>query len=102
MSAVLAADFGSRETSLDDRGILVTGWEFWRQHQAALPPPMLLAIATLPIPSLEHPLVAGRVAYYKRKRKDWFRQYLSTCGSQRVTAGDRPSTRKAWYRRPAG
>jgi len=80
VGAVLAADFGSRvqveNTALDDRGILVTGWEFWRQHQVALPPPMLLAIATLPIPSLEHPLVAGRVAYYKRRRKDWFRLYL--------------------------
>jgi len=80
VGAVLAAEFGSRvqveKTSLDPRGILVTGWEFWRQHQGALPPPMLLAIATLPIPSLEHPLVAGRVAYYKRKRLDWFRLYL--------------------------
>lgn len=80
VGAVLAADFGSRvqveNACLDSRGILVTGWEFWRQHQAALPAPMFLAIATLPIPSLEHPLVAGRVAYYKRKRKDWFRLYL--------------------------
>ena len=80
IGAVLAADFGSRvqveKIANEERGILVAGWEFWRQHQATLPPPMLLAIATLPIPSLEHPLVAGRVAYYKRKRLDWFRLYL--------------------------
>ena len=38
--------------------------------------PKLLAIATLPIPSLENPLVAGRVAYYKQRRQDWFRLYL--------------------------
>jgi ATP-dependent DNA helicase DinG len=37
---------------------------------------MLLAIATLPLPSLENPRVAGRVAYYKSRRLDWFRQYL--------------------------
>lgn len=80
VGAVLAAEFGSRvqveKTCLDDRGILVTGWEFWRQHQAVLPAPHLLAIATLPIPSLEDPLVAGRVAYHKRHRQDWFRLYL--------------------------
>jgi ATP-dependent DNA helicase DinG len=33
-------------------------------------------MATLPIPSIEHPLVAGRVAYHKRQRQDWFRIYL--------------------------
>ncbi|MEB3338871.1 MAG: ATP-dependent DNA helicase, partial [Leptolyngbyaceae bacterium] len=80
VGAVLAAEFGSRvqveKTCLEDNGILITGWEFWRQHQAHLPAPQVLAIATLPIPSLEHPLVAGRVAYYKRLRQDWFRLYL--------------------------
>jgi ATP-dependent DNA helicase DinG len=80
LGAVLAAEFGSRvrveKTELDEQGILVTGWEFWRTHQARLPTPQLLAIATLPIPSLEHPLVAGQVAYYKQQRLDWFRLYL--------------------------
>jgi len=80
LGAVLAAEFGSRvqveKTDLDDRGILVTGWEFWRTHQALLPPPQLLMIATLPIPSLENPLVADQVAYYKQRRLDWFRLYL--------------------------
>lgn len=80
VGAILAAEFGSRvqveKTCLDDNGILVSGWEFWRQHQAVLPAPQLLVIATLPLPSLENPLVAGRVAYFKRSRSDWFRLYL--------------------------
>lgn len=80
IAAVLASEFGSRvqveKTCLDDNGILVTGWEFWRKYQDVLPAPRLLAIATLPIPSLENPLVAGRVAYYKQQRQDWFRLYL--------------------------
>jgi len=80
VGSTLASEFGSRvqveKTCLDDNGILVTGWEFWLQHQAVLPAPHLLAIATLPIPSLEDPRVAGRVAYYKRHRQDWFRLYL--------------------------
>lgn len=80
IGSVLASEFGSRvqveKTCLDDRGILVTGWEFWRQQQGVLPAPQLLVIATLPLPSLENPLVAGRVAYYKRNRQDWFRLYL--------------------------
>ncbi|MEB3279901.1 MAG: ATP-dependent DNA helicase [Lyngbya sp.] len=80
IGAVFAGEFGSRvqveTTKLDGRGILVTGWEFWRQHQGKLPPPHLLAIATLPLPSLEHPLVAGRVSHYKQNHLDWFRLYL--------------------------
>ena len=80
VGSVLAAEFGTRvqveKTCLDDHGILVTGWEFWKQHQAVLPAPHLFVIATLPIPSLEDPLVAGRVAHYKRNRQDWFRLYL--------------------------
>jgi ATP-dependent DNA helicase DinG len=78
--SILAAEFGSRvqveRTCLEENGILVTGWEFWRQHQNVLPAPRLLVIATLPIPSLEHPLVAARVAHYKQLRQDWFRLYL--------------------------
>lgn len=80
VGAVLAAEFGSRvqveRTCLDENGVLVTGWEFWRQHQRVLPAPHLLAIATLPIPSPENPLVAGRVDHYKQLRQDWFRLYL--------------------------
>ncbi len=80
MGSILAAELGSRvqveKTCLDENGILVTGWDFWRQHQAVLPAPNLLIIATLPLPSLEDPLVAGRVAHYKRARQDWFRLYL--------------------------
>jgi len=80
LGAILASEFGSRvqveKTEIDQNGILVTGWEFWRENQAKLPNPYLLAIATLPLPSLENPLVAARVAYYKEQHKDWFRLYL--------------------------
>ncbi|GAB1544008.1 helicase C-terminal domain-containing protein [Scytonema sp. NUACC21] len=80
VGAILASEFGSRvqveKTCLDDNGILVTGWEFWREHQNVLPAPQLLIVSTLPLPSLEHPLVAGRVSYYKRSHQDWFRVYL--------------------------
>ena len=80
VGSMLAAEFGSRvqveKTCPDDNGILVTGWEFWRDYQGVFPAPQLLIIATLPIPSLENPLVASRVAHYKRRRQDWFRLYL--------------------------
>jgi ATP-dependent DNA helicase DinG len=80
VGAILASEFGSRvqveRTCLDDNGILISGWEFWRSHQSVLPAPHLLIIATLPLPSLESPLVAGRVAYYKRSHQDWFRLFL--------------------------
>lgn len=80
LAAILASEFGSRvrveTTDVGENGILVTGWEFWREHQGELRAPHLLAIATLPLPSLENPLVTARVAYYKERRKDWFRLYL--------------------------
>lgn len=80
VGAILAAEFGSRvqveKTCLDDNGILVSGWEFYRQHQEVLPAPQLIVVTTLPLPSLENPLVAGRVEYYKNLRLDWFRLYL--------------------------
>jgi ATP-dependent DNA helicase DinG len=80
VASMLAAQFGSRlqveTTYVDDQGILVCGWQYWRTHASELPLPTLLVIATLPLPSLENPLVAGQVAYYKRSRQDWFRLYL--------------------------
>ncbi len=80
VGTILAAEFGSRvqveKTCLDENGILVTGWEFWLRNQSVLPAPQLTVIATLPLPSLENPLVAGRVTHYKLKHQDWFRLYL--------------------------
>ncbi|MGF1461010.1 MAG: helicase C-terminal domain-containing protein [Leptolyngbyaceae cyanobacterium] len=80
VATALASQFGSRvqveTTRLPENGVLVAGWQFWQTHQTQLPAPNLLVMATLPLPSLENPLVAGRVAYYKRSRQDWFRLYL--------------------------
>ncbi|PNW35302.1 UNVERIFIED_CONTAM: helicase [Euhalothece sp. KZN 001] len=76
----LAGKFGSRvrleTTAVKENGILVCGWEFWRKHQQDLATPQLLVMTTIPLPSLENPVVAGQVAYYKQKRQDWFRLYL--------------------------
>jgi ATP-dependent DNA helicase DinG len=80
VATLMAAEFGSRvqveTTDLHPQSILITGWNFWLQTQAMLAIPKLLVMATLPIPSLEDPRVAGQVAYYKQYRQDWFRLYL--------------------------
>ncbi len=80
VGSALAAQFGSqvRVESLEvpADGILVAGWDWWLQHQGQLPAPRLLALATLPFPSLEDPQVAARVALHKQRRQDWFRLYL--------------------------
>ena len=80
VGSVLAGEFGSRvkveKIDIGDRSILICGWSFWKLHQESLPIPRLLIIATLPIPSLENPLVANLVKHYKERRQDWFRLYL--------------------------
>jgi ATP-dependent DNA helicase DinG len=78
MSAILAAEFGSRIQGerTDASEVLVSGWEFWLTHRHHLPPPALMIITTLPFPSVEHPLVAARVNAYKHHRKDWFQNFL--------------------------
>ena len=80
VGSTLAGEFGSRvkveDTDITDTSILICGWSFWKLHQEVLPIPRLLIIATLPIPSLENPLVANLVTYYKDRRQDWFRLYL--------------------------
>jgi ATP-dependent DNA helicase DinG len=84
LAATLAAEWGSRvrveRTDLDRSNILVSGWEFWQKHQDDLPTPDLMIITTLPIPSLEDPLVAAKVSFYKQQKQDWFRLYLLPTG----------------------
>ena len=84
LAAILAAEWGTRvqvdRADLHDTNILVCGWEFWQQHQDDLPTPKLMIIATLPIPSLEDPLVAAKVSFYKQQKQDWFRLYLLPTG----------------------
>ena len=80
IGSILAAEYGSRvqveRDELSKNGILIAGWEFWQDYRLRCPSPGLLIITTLPIPSLENPLVAGQVAYYKKLRQDWFRLFL--------------------------
>lgn len=84
VAATLAAEWGTRvqvdRADLNESNILVSGWEFWQQHQDDLPTPELMIIATLPIPSLEDPLVAAKVNFYKQQKQDWFRLYLLPTG----------------------
>jgi ATP-dependent DNA helicase DinG len=84
LAAILAAEWGSRvqvdRADLNESNILVSGWEFWQEHQDDLPTPELMIIATLPIPSLEDPLVAAKVSFYKQQKQDWFRLYLLPTG----------------------
>jgi ATP-dependent DNA helicase DinG len=83
-AAEIAAQYGSgvqvEKLGLGESNILVTGWDFWCSHQEEFPTPKLLIIATLPIPSVEDPLVAAKVTVYKQQRQDWFRQYLLPTG----------------------
>ncbi len=84
VAAILAAEWGTRvqvdRFDLTEENILVCSWEFWQEHQDDLPIPKLLMIPTLPIPSLEDPLVAARVSCYKQQKQDWFRLYLLPTG----------------------
>ena len=85
VGAQLASEWGSR-VQVDripphPNGILVAGWDYWQSIQPELsrshfPAPRAIIIATLPMPSLEHPLVSARVQHYKSIRQDWFRLYL--------------------------
>ena len=80
VASALAAKYGTKvkvdRIELASAGILVCGWQFWKQHQDSITTPYLLIMTALPLPSLEHPLVASRVAHYKYQRQDWFRLYL--------------------------
>ncbi|BAQ63326.1 hypothetical protein GM3709_91 [Geminocystis sp. NIES-3709] len=76
----LAAYFGSRvqlnSLNIGENSILVCDIKFWLNYQSELLTPILLIFATLPIPSLENPLIGAQVAHYKNQKKDWFRLYL--------------------------
>jgi ATP-dependent DNA helicase DinG len=89
VSSALVNEFGSRvqvdrlpswaqPSTESDRfqGILVSSWNFWLAHRHQIVPPALMIMTTLPFPSVEHPLVAARVNYYKQHRQDWFQNFL--------------------------
>ncbi len=93
VGTALAAEFGSRVKvngpSAHPKGILVCSWDHWLEYKTHLPNPDLMVIATLPFPSMDDPLVAGRVQYLQRTKQDWFRIYLLPTAAaylQRATA----------------
>ncbi|MBF2057443.1 MAG: DNA helicase [Cyanobacterium sp. T60_A2020_053] len=80
ITTYLASQFGSRvklnEINFANNIILVCSLNFWQEYQEKITPPQLLIMPTLPIPSLENPLISAQVSYYKQQKKDWFRLYL--------------------------
>ena len=85
LGSEMAAKFGSgvkvepplpKETETFPSEIIVSSWQYWCRNQSCFSSPDLLILATLPIPSLENPLVNSRVQFHKRHHQDWFRRYL--------------------------
>ncbi len=80
VAAGLAAQFGSQvqveAPHTETQGVLVCGWEFWVHHSRQFPAPAALCLATLPIPSREHPYIASQIEAYKQRGLDWFREFL--------------------------
>lgn len=80
ITANLAGYFGSRvqlnSLNIGKNSILVCDIKFWLNYQSQILTPILLIFATLPIPSLENPLIAAQVTHYKNQKKDWFRLFL--------------------------
>lgn len=80
ITASLAANFGSRvklkTTDLALNSILVCDTDFWLNYQDTLLSTQLVIMATLPLPSLENPIISAKVSYFKSQKKDWFRLYL--------------------------
>lgn len=95
VGSILAAEYGSRvqveRERLAANGILVTGWEFWLDYRLRCPAPVMTIVVTLPIPSLENPLVAARVSYHKRLRQDWFRLFLLPAALQTLQLAIAPT-----------
>ena len=98
LTSALAAEFGTRVghqlTAPETNGVICCGWSWWLEHQARLPLPCQLVVATLPIASLEDPLTAARVACLRQQGRDWFRELLlpEALGRlQRAVAGLRRS-----------
>lgn len=94
VGTALAAEFGSRVRVnlplMSEQGILVCDWDHWLSHRDQIPTPALLAIATLPFPSMEDPQVAGQVDYLKRSHQDWFRSYLLPTAAAYLQRGVAP------------
>ena len=80
LTSALAAEFGRRvvheSTAPEPNGVLCCRWDWWLEHQDHLPLPGQLAIALLPIASLEDPLTAAQVQTLRRQGRDWFRERL--------------------------
>lgn len=80
LTSALAAEFGRRvthaSTAPESNGVLCCSWDWWLEHQERLPAPCQLIIGLMPIASLEDPLTAARVARWRQRGQDWFRDLL--------------------------
>jgi ATP-dependent DNA helicase DinG len=91
LASALAAEFGSRvtehSTAPESNGVLCASWSWWLDQQPRLPLPCQVIVALLPLPSLEDPLTAARVARLRQQGRDWFRELLLPTALQRLRRG---------------
>jgi len=91
LASALAGEFGSRvtehSTAPESNGVICASWSWWLDHQPRLPLPCQVIVALLPLPSLEDPLTAARVARLRLQGRDWFRELLLPAALQRLRRG---------------
>ncbi|MFN9658809.1 MAG: helicase [Cyanobacteriota bacterium] len=91
LASALAAEFGSRVTehctAPESNGVICASWNWWLDHQRCLPLPCQVIVGLLPLPGLEDPLTAARVARLRQQGRDWFRELLLPAALQRLRRG---------------
>jgi ATP-dependent DNA helicase DinG len=91
LASALAAEFGSRVTehctAPESNGVVCASWSWWLDHQPRLPLPCQVIVALLPLPGLDDPLTAARVARLRQQGRDWFRELLLPAALQRLRRG---------------
>ena len=80
LTSELAGEFGLRvvheTTNIQANGIICCSCHWWIINQHKLPTPDQLIFPIIPLPALELPWIAARVAMLKHQGRNWFREFL--------------------------
>ena len=75
--------------------VLISSYSWWIENLHSCDIPEQIIVPLIPIPSISDPINEITVSYYKKKSKDWFREYLLPEAIEKIDKAVSPLRRNA-------
>ncbi len=99
LATALASKHGKRvlieKIPFQSNQIVCSSYKWWIKHSCLVKSPEQIIVPLLPIPDMKEPINGINVSQYKKRHKDWFREFLFPAAIQKLERSVSPLRRNS-------